>query len=272
MGRFDRLKAPLAARLRDRFANGRFRVKTVLGAADDAGLPVVMCAWARISMIEEVLDTLDAQEGAPPLDLSIWNNRRREHAELVRRIRSWQPRGALRSVEVVRSPFNLSSVARFYLARRLWLTGRRGPFVVFDDDQRLPQDFIATAVGNFQPGTASGVWAWQIVADYWSRRQAEPGEHVDHLGPGGMIADLDLVRDRAFFDALPIECWSMDDIWFSHYAPAHGIRLRRLPTEVRFVDDDHNMHPHLVNQKIAFHERLRDAPPWLAPDTEPRSD
>lgn len=261
----DRLKAPIAALLRARFADGRFHSKTVLGTPADDGMPVVMCAWARVPRIHEVLATLDEQVGAPPLDLYIWNNRRAEHADLVRRIRAWRGRGALRSVTVVRSPFNLSSIARFYLARRLWLEGRRGPFVVFDDDQRLPSDFIAIAVRSHAPCTASGVWAWVIVSDYWSRRPAGPGEHVDHLGPGGMIADLQLVSDRAFFDGLPTDHWSMDDVWFSHYAPAHGIALRRLPTEVRFVEDNHNMYPHLTQRKVDFHEMLSNQPPWTAP-------
>ncbi|MBO1770692.1 hypothetical protein [Agrococcus sp. TF02-05] len=247
-----------AAVLRDRWAAGRFRASTVVGEPGDDGLPVVMCAWKRIDRLGEVLAGLDAQQGSPPLDLGIWNNRRGDHDRLLEAVRSIERRGALRSVTVVRSGFNVGSIGRFYLARRLWLSGRRGPFAVIDDDQRLPQDFFAVAASSYRPGTAAGVWAFRVGEEYWERRRAEPGDRVDHLGPGGMIADLALVSDRAFFDELPLEHWHLDDVWMSHYAPAHGIELVRLPTDVEFVDDDHNIYLGLAEQKVAFHRWLRE--------------
>ena len=258
MGMARELKHRIAATLRDRFADGRFRWRTVLGAPSDDGVPVVMCAWARIDRFGEVLRTLDDQRDAPPIDLLVWNNRRAEHRSLVRTAASFAPSGSLRSVRVVRSPFNLSSIARFYLARRLLLDGRRGPFIVFDDDQRLPPDFVRIALDAYEPRIAAGVWAWAVLGDdYWQRVRAEPGGGVNHLGPGGMVADLALVEDRAFFDELPTEHWSMDDVWMSHFARSRGFELRRLPTDVEFIDDDHNMYPTLVERKIEFFAWLR---------------
>jgi hypothetical protein len=101
------------------------------------------------------------------------------------------------------------------------------------------------------------VWAFRVTGAYWERERAQPGERVDHLGPGGMVADLALMADRAFFDDLPLEHWYLDDVWLSHYAPAHGIRLRRLPTDVEFVDDDHNIYLSLAEQKVRFHDWLQ---------------
>lgn len=253
-----RAKDRAAAVLRDRWADGRFRSATVVGEPGDDGIPVVMCAWKRIDRVTEVLAGLEAQEGSPPLDLGIWNNNRSEHAMLLEAVRARPLRGALRSVTVVRSPFNVGSIGRFYLARRSWLRGRRGPFAVIDDDQRLPVDFFAIAAREHRPRTATGVWAFEIGEDYWERRRAEPGGRVDHLGPGGMIADLELVSDRAFFDDLPLEHWHLDDVWMSHFAPAHGIGLARLPTDVEFVDDDHNIYLGLAEQKVAFHRWLSE--------------
>lgn len=247
-----------AAALRDRWADGRFRPTTVVGAPGDDGLPIVMCAWKRIDRLGEVLAGIDAQQGSPPLDLGIWNNRRGDHGRLLEVVRSFEPRGSLRSVTVVRSTFNAGSIGRFYIARRLWLQGRRGPFAVIDDDQRLPRDFFAIAVRSYRPRTAAGVWAFEVGDDYWDRRRSEPGGRVDHLGPGGMVADLALVADRAFFDDLPLEHWHLDDVWMSHYAPAHGIELARLPTDVEFVDDDHNIYLGLAHQKVAFHRWLQE--------------
>ena len=251
------LRDAIAAVARRRFAAGAIPQRTVLGTPAPDGLPVLMCTWARIEALPRPLAELDAQVDSPPIDLRIWNNRRDQHAQLLDAIASYAPTGALRSVSVVRSPVNLSSIARFYLARRLWLDGARGPFIVIDDDLILPPELARVALEHHEPRTATGFWAWTIVYDYWSRKRAEVGDRVDHLGPAGMVTDLEIVADRRFFDDLPVADWRMDDIWFSHWMLSHDMPMRRLPIEIDFVVDDHNMYTSATDTKIEFHERLR---------------
>ncbi len=252
------LRDAIADVARRSFAAGRIPIRTISGTPGHDGLPVLMCTWARIERLPATIAELDAQRDLDrPIDLYIWNNRRDRHADVVAAAAAAARTGSLRSVSVVRSPVNLSSVARFYVARRLVLDGATGPFVVVDDDLRLPPDLGRVAVDAYAPRSAAGFWAWTVDGAYWRRTRAQVGDRVDHLGPAGMVADLEILADRAFFDRLPREDWSMDDVWFSHWLLAHDMPMRRLPIEIDFLEDEHNMYPSLTDRKSAFHERLR---------------
>lgn len=252
------LRDAIAHVARRRFATGRIPSRTIVGTPGPDGLPVVMCTWARIERLPATIAELDAQRDLDrPVDLYIWNNRRDRHPDVVAAAAAAACNASLRSITVVRSPVNLSSIARFYIARHLLLDGATGPFVVVDDDLRLPADLGRVALDAFRPRSASGFWAWTLDGSYWARTRAEVGDRVDHLGPAGMVADLAIVADRGFFDDLPREDWTMDDVWFSHWMLAHAMPMHRLPIDIEFLDDEHNMYPSLTDRKSAFHERLR---------------
>ncbi|GAA2171696.1 hypothetical protein GCM10009846_06510 [Agrococcus versicolor] len=252
------LRDSIAALARRRFASGRIPLRVVAGTPGHDGLPVLMCTWARIERLAETIAELDEQRGVDrPIDLYVWNNRRDRHDDVVAIATAAARSGSLRSISIVRSPVNLSSVARFYVARRLVLDGATGPFVVVDDDLRLPDDLARVALEAYAPRSAAGFWAWTVDGPYWARTRAEVGDRVDHLGPAGMVADLEILRDRAFFDDLPVDDWSMDDVWLSHWMLAHGMPMRRLPIDIDFLEDEHNMYPTLVDRKVDFHDRLR---------------
>jgi hypothetical protein len=200
---------------------------------------------------------LDEQDTDRPIDVYLWNNNRAAHAEFDGIVRAFRASGRVRSVSLAKSPFNLGSIARFYWARRLVLRGATGPVVVVDDDEILPPHFLSLCIEHHSPRSASAFWAWRIDGGYWDRERAEPGEHVDHVGPGGMVVDLSLFANRAFFTDIPARFRFLDDVWFSHFAPRHGVELRRLPIELEFVDHETNQFHAQVADKVEFFEYLR---------------
>src|SRR5690606_21138250 len=108
------------------------------------------------------------------------------------------------------------------------------------------------------PAAVTAWWAWRIdSAYYWDRHLAEPGEPVDHVGPGGSIMSTAVVADSSFFTEIPDEFRMLDDIWLSHYAPKHGFALRRLKAEIAFVLHETNQFHDQGDLKARFYDVLR---------------
>lgn len=220
-------------------------------------LPVLMCLWNRPTRLIPMLEMIDAQTTDAAVDVYLWNNNKADHAEYMSQLESYTPTGRIRSVSIVKTPFNLGSIARFYWARQLVAQGVTGPVVVVDDDEEIPADFLEVCLREYHPRTAVAFWAWIVHDSYWNRTFAEPGDVVNHVGPGGMVCDIEIFGNESFFRDLPLEYWFLDDLWFTYFAREHGYELRRLPVHIDFVLDETNQYRSFIDKKVEFFEYLR---------------
>lgn len=208
-----------------------------------------MCLWNRPGRLADVVRMLRDQQGGHRIDLSLWNNNRREREFYDRALGELELNGALASVRLVHSPFNLGSIGRFYFARAWNRRGIDRAVVVIDDDQDLPDTFIDAAIKAYDPDAVTAFWAFTVHGDYHERDHAEVGDAIQHIGPGGSVSSSSIYV-KEFFTQLPHRYWFLDDLWLSHWALAHDLELRKLDAAIEFVDDDRNQYPALVPLKI----------------------
>ncbi len=216
-----------------------------------------MCLWNRPDRLEPVLALLGSQRNVAGIDLYLWNNARADHSRYERVLRGHGVSGSLSSVALVKTPFNLGSIARFYWARKLAKAGKAGPIIVIDDDEEFTPDFVSSALAQYEPGTITAWWAFEVGASYWERTPSRVGGAVDHIGPGGMVCDADIFLDTRFFTELPLRYWFLDDLWLTAYAKDRGIPLRKLDAEIEFVLEETNQYPALIGLKQEFYEYLK---------------
>jgi len=219
-------------------------------------MPVLMCLWNRRGRFTQILHKLDGQDFAPGVELFLWNNNRADHQAYLDELAAFTAKGALRGVSIVKSPYNLGSIARFYWARKLVVSGRIGPVIVIDDDEDFTSDFIATCAATYEPRTVSAWWAFVVGGAYYDRVASDIGGRVDHIGPGGMVCNLDLFRDRRFFTELPQKYWFLDDLWLTYFARRQGFTLAKLPVDIEFVLPETNQHHVLGELKHEFYNYL----------------
>lgn len=213
---------------------------------------VLMCLWNRPTRITEILQRLDAQDHAGGVRLFLWNNCRADHHLYIDALKSFTPERSLCEVSLVKSPYNLGSISRFYWGRKLVMRENIPTIVVLDDDQDFNERFISQAMSSRRPNTFAAWWAWTIDHSYWDRTAAKPGDRIDHIGPGGMVADAAFLRDREFFTGIPDRWGRLDDIWLSHYALSHGIALQKLQVDLDFVMEDTNQFHGQIDVKSEF--------------------
>jgi hypothetical protein len=242
--------------IKRRLLAGRFRSEST-GFAPVAGgeARVLICLWNRSSRITDILELLDSQDFAPGIRLYLWNNNKSEHEVYRRAIAEFTAKGALKTVDLVKTPYNLGSIARFYWARKLSADGE--PIIVIDDDQDIAPTFVSKAIAAYRPDTISAWWAWTVGDSYWERQKAKPGEHVDHIGPGGMICSSRIFADKTFFTTIPEKYWMLDDIWLSYFATRHGYTLAKLDVDIDFVMDETNQFYSQASLKPDFYASLR---------------
>lgn len=219
-----------------------------------------MCLWNRPSRLAETLAMLDAQDYPAGVRLCLWNNNRRDHRGYVTALAEYQAKGGSTRVDLVKSPFNLGSMARFYWARKLAQSGYSGPVIVIDDDENIETTFVSTAIALYKPDVVAAWWAFFIGVSYWERGYAEVGGQVDHIGPGGMVCTAELFLDDEFFELLPDRFWLMDDIWMSHFAKTRGYTLAKLPVDITMVMEETNQYHSLVSVKEEFYRYLQSNP------------
>ena len=244
----NRVRARL---LRDRFTAERFEYR----AADTSTppQPVLMCLWNRPSRLADVLRMLDEQEGVPQgVELMLWNNNKLDHEHYREVLRAASARGALRSVQLVRTPYNMGSIARFFLARRVAAGRGAVPVIVIDDDEDFEPDFVATALAHHDPHSIHAFWAFTVGDTYYYRIASEPGGAVDHIGPGGSVMSADIFLDDGFFTRIPEQYRMLDDLWLTWWAKQHGISLAKLPVEIAFVMDETNQYHGQTSMKEEF--------------------
>lgn len=219
---------------------------------------VLICLWNRPARLRPILEMLDSSSYEHGIRLFLWNNARPDHAHYREVLAEFTADGALVDASIVRSPYNLGSVGRFYWAK--WLVDREGPrpVIVIDDDQDVSPSFVSTAMAAARPRTLSAWWAFVVTGGYWDRRRAEPGEPVNHVGPGGMVADGALFSDPGFFRDLPDRYWMLDDVWVSAFALSRGFALERLEEDVEFVMPETNQYHSQLFLKEEFFEEIRD--------------
>lgn len=218
---------------------------------------VVMCLWNRPSRLKEILRQLDEQHGVAGVRLHLWNNNRADH-ELYRSIiREFRPRAALSEVHLVKSPYNMGSISRWFWVRRIDRRGTR-PVVIIDDDQNFGSQFVQTAMAEFDPQVVKAWWAWRLgPGGYWDRTTAEVGDPVGHVGPGGSVLSSSVACERAFFTGIPDNFRWLDDVWLSWFAQQRGLKLAKLPVVIDFVMDETNQHHGQADMKRAFYDWLR---------------
>ncbi|GAA1446678.1 glycosyltransferase family 2 protein [Leifsonia poae] len=204
------------------------RPAVVVGAPAADAVPVIMCLWNRPARFDAIVRMIAGQQLDRPLRLILWNNGPAHQAEYERRLAALAEsfEGTAHAVELIRSPANIGGVARFVVARRLWLDGLRGPFIMLDDDQLVGPDFAATMLAEYEPRTIAAWWAFGNHGSHWKRSELEPGEPADYAGTGGAIVDLDLVADPSFFE-LPPRFLMLEDQWMTFVAVSRGWRVRK---------------------------------------------
>ncbi|MGA1835566.1 glycosyltransferase [Herbiconiux sp. 11R-BC] len=249
------------SRIRRRLLDGRFTPSDELVMGENgAEIPVLMCLWNRPERLRAMLESLDAQTGTPGIAVYLWNNNKVDHTYYRFVIREFEARGAVTSIRLVRTPYNLGSIARFYWARMLAATKGPGPIVVVDDDEDIRPDFVSTALSLYEPKTVHAWWAFTVnpeTGDYFDRTPAGVGDRVHHVGPGGMICSSEIFLDDRFFTELPQRYWLLDDVWFTFFVTRAGYRLAKLPVEVEFVLAETNQHHNLGDLKREFYRSLR---------------
>jgi hypothetical protein len=238
------------------FSRGFFRLELLAGQPGDDSVPVVMCLWNRPERMDDILHELAAQESVGPVRLILWNNRRRDGARYRRVIRAGVEPGSRLSVEFFNSPVNMGGVARFFVAVKLRRGGYRGPFIMLDDDEVVPTDFVSRLLASWRPHVVAGFWSFRLAGAYWNREFISDGEPADYVGTGGSVCDIDIVEHRDFFSLLPTQYAFMEDQWMSYYAQSHGWDLKKVDVNIEFVMDETNQAHNLVYKKEEFYSYL----------------
>lgn len=198
---------------------------------DPARMPVIFCTWRRLGRLERTLKMLAEQD--TPVQALIWNN------SPDRATVDAAAAAAEIPVIVHHSARNIGSFARFYLARELAEAGHRS-VVIIDDDQDFGPSAVSDLVRGYRPRSLSGWWAFRFLSNrYGDKVRAEPGERASCVGPGGMIADTGVFRDRRLYRC-PRRFWFVDDIWLC-YVAAHlcDYDLFRSSAHFEVVEDEH---------------------------------
>lgn len=238
---------------------GAFRVEGVdVGPRTGGEAAVVMCLWNRPSRIDAVIELLDRQDHSAGVTLHLWNNRRSDHEIYRAALQRARERGhgALRRIELVRSPYNTGSIGRFFLARRLARGRQEAPVIVLDDDQDVRPDFVSRAISAYDPAAISAWWAWNVREYYWDREATPPGGTANYIGPGGSVMSDRLFLDAGFFTEIPEQFRMLDDIWLSHRARLAGLELRKLDVEIDFVLQETNQYHEQSDLKPGFWHSL----------------
>ena len=251
------LKAFAANSIKKQLLAGRFASKSFRFASlDGQEAVVVMCLWNRSVRMPEILRQLDAQDHPAGVRLYLWNNKRSEHGHYLAALKAHTSSGALRRVDIVKSPFNLGAIARFYWVRKLVLGGYTGPVVTLDDDEDVQPAFVSTAVAAYRPRTLTAWWAFTLGDGYWDRTPATPGDRVDYAGTGGMVLDPAVFSDTGFFTGMPQQFWFLDDMWLNYFAKKQGYTFAKLDVQIDFVMHETNQFHEQVYLKEDFYNYL----------------
>ena len=253
----DRVARQIKRQIKKQLAAGRFRARRfAFRPLRGNEAVVVMCLWNRPSRLSHILSMIDAQDAPHGVRLFLWNNTRLDHAGYLATLNEFAATGVLASVDIVRSPFNLGAIARFYWARRLAIHGYRGPVIVLDDDENVQPSFVSTALDHWRPKVLTAWWAFSITGGYWDRAPAEYGGRVDYAGTGGMVCGAEIFLDPRFFEDIPERFWSLDDIWLNYFAKQRGFGMAKLPVEIEFVMHETNHFHNNILLKEEFYNYL----------------
>lgn len=259
--RADQMERARIAALRravKRGSLGRFDLDSIVGIPRSEALPVIICLWKRRERLPDILKQLDAQADGPPLRVMLWNNNFDDDAAYRSMLGSVDVDGAVASIEYVTSATNVGGIGRFFLARTLLEADHAGYFVTLDDDQDISSTFISDMLTAARPREISGWWAWNYLDSHWNRTPTPPGEVADYVGTGGAVIDIELVRDRSFFTALPLRFLFLEDQWMCAYAAQLGWKLRKVDTPIDFVLHETNQFLQMADLKNEFRTYLLD--------------
>jgi hypothetical protein len=251
--------------LRAGYARGRFRMRTVAGTVHPDALPIAMALWSRPERAAEFLAHLNAQRGAPPLRVMLWNNAPANDAH-YRSVAAALPSGAVSSIELRSSRTNFGGIARFFLIARVRRSGYSGPVIMLDDDQQVDDAFVAALLGRYRPRSIAGVRAFTQRGTYWGRDEVPDDGPATYVGTGGCVVDSAIVELPGFWDRLPDRFAFVEDQWMSFCARVAGWSLRKADIPVEFVLQERNQHLGLHQLKEEFFRYLYNA----RPDLEPR--
>lgn len=234
------------------------RPRRVFGTPVPGSVPVILCLWNRPARFEQTLRMLAAQEGAPPIRLILWNNRRENDRRYLAHIEAFGPWGAISSVEFLSSRVNIGGIARFIVARSINRRRSSRPFIMVDDDLDFSPAMVRDLLAAYSSRTYAGWWAFRILGTYWERTEAVPGEPASYVGTGGSVCDSALVYERGFFSHLPARWGFIEDLWASAFATALGWRVEKVDTHIELTSEDTNQYLTLFDIKPRFWEYLRN--------------
>jgi hypothetical protein len=239
-----------------RAATGAIRIQLLVGEIQKNSIPVIMCLWNRRDRLPSIIEQLDSQQTKRPIRLILWNNQQADNRHYRQILQQTNTVGPVASIEYVSSHANIGGLGRFVVARKLWLTGRRGPFMMLDDDQDISEQFIETLRTFAAPKRVAGLWAWNYLDSHWNRTRARVGESADYVGTGGCVCDMSIVGSPSFFFQLPRKYALLEDQWMCSYARRRGWELIRAGVDVTFVLHETNQFPALAELKDEFRQYL----------------
>lgn len=226
------------------------------GASDDKGLdaiPVIMCCWSRINLLESTLDCLNRQVDAN-IELHLWNN----NLDYIDKIKSIvQASDFSGKVCVYNSHRNVGGFGRFYIAKNL--AEYQGYAITIDDDQHFGVGFIAGLYGEREEKTIKGDFSFAFVdhKSYWAKNLVEPEQVADYCGTGGAVFDLSLFLSPKIFSC-PKRYWFVEDLWACVVAKKAGWMVKRSRTQFEYMHNDgKDQHSKMYQLKNYFLEYLR---------------
>jgi hypothetical protein len=244
------------ARLVHRLLETPISPVTTVGEPVEGALPIVMCLYNRPARLPEIVRMLALQKTDRPLRLILWNNDT-ANTELYRRVLKDARRVNLASIDLYESPRNLGGIARFVVARWLWDSGARGPFIMLDDDQNVSPDFVSTLLGEYRPHSIAAWWGFANHGSHWQRSEVEAGDPLDYAGTGGTIADIEIVSEPGYFD-LPPRFLMLEDQWMTSRALRRGWDVRKSAVQIAQVmeEESGNQYHALRDRKDEFFDYL----------------
>lgn len=246
----------LRARVVHRLLDTPIAPVTTVGEPVRGALPIVMCLYNRPARLPEIVRMLALQKADRPLRLILWNNDP-ANTELYRRVLKDARRVNLASIDLYESPRNIGGIARFVVARWLWDSGARGPFIMLDDDQNVSPDFVSTLLGEYRPHSIAAWWGFANHGSHWQRSEVEAGGSLDYAGTGGTIADLEIVSEPGYFD-LPPRFLMLEDQWMTSQALRRGWDVRKSSVQIAQVmeEESGNQYHRLRDRKDEFFDYL----------------
>lgn len=176
-----------------------------------------MLTWKRVKSLPVMMHNL-ARQTNKNFELVISNSNVDEHNRIHDYIQGFKPYFNIRLRKDSNKEF---AYRRLRVAREEAEAGAE--IILFiDDDVRIPPDYIAKAVKQYEPQSYKSQFAWKLDdngSDYYNKRTRvlDRRKKVNYCGTGVSIVDASIFLDDGLFDS-PQGAIKVEDLWLSYYA------------------------------------------------------